>query len=545
MLRSMTRKSRRVFGLYLRTLRHLRINQILGRAVLPLKYTSKRTINLGRIQPNFINTKQFISRNKSHYRLGKFQFLNKMVDLGWEPDWKANEQSQLWRYNLHYFDYLLQSDMDINTAQYLMDSWCRANPINSKPGWNSYPTSLRLVNWIKYIWTHRFISKKMIFSMAEQAYYLSHTLEHHLSGNHLIANAKALWMSGVFIGSKAMENKGRKLAISEVDNQILHDGGHYELSPMYHAIVLEDMLDLINMEKSRNRPVPTNLISAASRSRGWLEAIVDENGRIPLLNDSAYSIAIEQSALSNYADSLGVSANKSNIEKGEINEWKCKNISDYYILTTPNWRVIFDAAPLGPDHQPGHAHCDMLGVLLQYRGQDILGDTGVFEYRPGTRRDFCRSTSAHNTVMIDGLEQAEMWKSFRVARRGSVLGPWRNKVSLSASHTGFAVQQKGLSHSRAIIPLSDGIVIADKLMGPGEHTFMAFYHLAPELKIEPLGEGWLVNDQLMLYPYGAKAKLEKSEYYPQFGVCQIGPCIVLEGNFRNKVEFRLICTSYS
>jgi uncharacterized heparinase superfamily protein len=33
---------------------------------------------------------------------------------------------------------------------------------------------------------------------------------------------------------------------SELPEQVLADGGNFERSPMYHAIFLEDVLDLIN-----------------------------------------------------------------------------------------------------------------------------------------------------------------------------------------------------------------------------------------------------------------------------------------------------------
>ena len=39
----------------------------------------------------------------------------------------------------------------------------------------------------------------------------------------------------------------RSILKKELSEQILPDGGHYELSPMYHSIILEDILDLHNI----------------------------------------------------------------------------------------------------------------------------------------------------------------------------------------------------------------------------------------------------------------------------------------------------------
>ena len=73
-------------------------------------------------------------------------------------------------------------------------------------------------------------------------------------GNHVFANAKALVYAGLFFdGIEANDwlAKGMKILVKECNEQILPDGGHFELSPMYHAIVLEDILDLINICRTR------------------------------------------------------------------------------------------------------------------------------------------------------------------------------------------------------------------------------------------------------------------------------------------------------
>ena len=91
---------------------------------------------------------------------------------------------------------------------------------------------------------------KHIFKNAQ---WLEKRIEWHILGNHLFANGKALLFAGLFFSGKQAEiwlKKGLTIISKELDEQILTDGGHFELSPMYHAIFLEDLLDLINFSKN-------------------------------------------------------------------------------------------------------------------------------------------------------------------------------------------------------------------------------------------------------------------------------------------------------
>lgn len=62
---------------------------------------------------------------------------------------------KLWRYNLHYFDYLLDSDRCSKAKARLISDWIDRNPIGIGDGWEPYTLSLRIVNWIKFFWGAR------------------------------------------------------------------------------------------------------------------------------------------------------------------------------------------------------------------------------------------------------------------------------------------------------------------------------------------------------------------------------------------------------
>ena len=113
-----------------------------------------------------------------------------------------------------------------------------------------------------------------------QVRWLAQRLEWHLLGNHLFANAKALVFAGLlFDGAEADRwlTKGLSIVHRELPEQVLPDGGNFELSPMYHSIILEDLLDLINV--ARAYPDPTMAASVdrwretAGRMLSWLSAL--------------------------------------------------------------------------------------------------------------------------------------------------------------------------------------------------------------------------------------------------------------------------------
>jgi uncharacterized heparinase superfamily protein len=95
-----------------------------------------------------------------------------------------------------------------------------------------------------------------------------------------LANAKALVFAGLFFGGgegNALLRKGIGLLERQASEQILADGGHFELSPTYHALVLEDLLDVSNLlvlysedELHLNRVLSHRWYPRLSAMRQWL-----------------------------------------------------------------------------------------------------------------------------------------------------------------------------------------------------------------------------------------------------------------------------------
>lgn len=473
----------------------------------------------------------------SHLGGGRFLLLNAERDLGWPPDWSAPDAPRLWRYQLHYQDCLRQPGMDADTGLALCRAWLAGNPpAAGGDGWDPYPTSLRLVNWLLFFDSGPEPDAELCAGLRLMAANLARRVERHLSANHLFANGKALWFAGVLLAEPGWARLGRGIVLAELDEQFLPDGGHYELSPMYHCLGLLDLLHLAGLlaASGQDPEAQTRLRAAAGRALAWLNEIASCDGTIPLLNDSAWGQAPSRSELLAYARALGVEPDGAGIARYACGGWDGADLSGYQMLHRPGAHLIFDCAPLGPGHQPGHAHADLLAVHLELAGRPVLTDSGVYEYAAGGRRAWCRGTAAHNTVTIDGLDQAEMWGEFRVGRRGRPRDLARAADALACSHDGYA--HIGVSHRRTLSLMPGGVVVADFLRGTGRHRFAARYHLAPGLEPVASGGDYLLPGLCALRPFGAEHRLETSPFFPEFGREETRACLVLEGEFKGEAR---------
>src|SRR6185436_15277644 len=117
----------------------------------------------------------------------RFVFLNQERDVGGASAWNSADASKLWLYNLHYFDDMnaagAEDRRDWHAA--LIDRWIDENPVGTGTGWEPYPVSLRIVNWIKWMLGAASFPPRALHSLAAHGRFLSQRLEFHLLGNHL------------------------------------------------------------------------------------------------------------------------------------------------------------------------------------------------------------------------------------------------------------------------------------------------------------------------------------------------------------------------
>lgn len=549
---------------YIRTARHLRLPQLVYRplrklqAVRPRVPHAREVPDAGRIRsmqravlalgPDDIEER---IRRARDVVAGRFELLGEVRTLRW-PDWRVRYGSYLWSYHLHYFDYALDlawayrvtGDPDfLSTLDELLLGWIDGTDPGHGVGWEPYPTSIRIMNWIQLLLVAgdslaEATRQRVLRSLARQAAFLDSRLEYHIQANHLQRNLSALVFAGLFFGGGLSARwRGRRAGQlwKEVREQVLEDGVHYERSPMYHAVLLGDLLLLLGMiEATGALRVPDAVVQ---RVRGMVRAtgaLFRADGRLHLFNDAAEGMAPSRRWLDSAARDVldeGVAETVGAIVLAEAGYFGFDN--------GQGDRLLIDCGAPGPDHQPGHAHCDLLSYELDVRGRPFIVDSGTSGYADDPLRSYLRSTRAHNTVVIAGKDQSEVWGSFRMARRARVVdgalevgnGSYRFRGAYRPYHSRRA------RHERVIEGFADRWIVTDRVLGAEGSRLESFIHFHPEVEVR-LSDGAAVcsvaGESVVIEPFGedgivihrGRRNPDQGWYCPAFG-CRM-PSTVLE-----------------
>jgi hypothetical protein len=495
------------FKIYFHTLKYMKLKQINYRLFYTLRriyrqktkfrysyYKKSKSATLILAPGITVSNSFFIENNHK-----RFHFLNLSHTFEKQIEWNFSKLGKLWTYNLNYFEYLLQEEINLETSKSLIyDFIDQIEEI--KDGLEPFPIALRGINWIKFLTYHKIKEQKIDDSLYAQYAILMDNIEYHLLGNHLLENGFSLLFGGYYFADRKMYNKAKEILTKELEEQILSDGAHFELTPMYHQIMLFRVLDCINLivhnTQFHDELFENFLREKAALMIGWLRNMTYCNGSIPHFNDSTDAIAPKSRQLFAYANDLGVTEKREKL--GESGYRKFEN--DFY-------EMYVDIGNIGPDYIPGHAHSDTFNFELYVEGKPIVVDTGISTYEANHRRLMERSTSAHNTVMIDDLEQSEVWSSFRVARRAKVIECNESENSIEVTHDGY--KRVGLLHTRNFHFENHKIVIVDVLKSniQEQKQAVAYIHFAPEVEILNITENKIVTKNVIFSFEGLK-KLE-------------------------------------
>lgn len=446
-------------------------------------------------------------------------------------DWTPDGASLLWRYNLHYFDYLW--DIAPGAAQTIALDWTdHHRPRAGAVGWEPYPTSLRIQNWALLFFVRQrtrtvadaAVASALWSSLWAQTEHLSRRLETHLQGNHLLENAVALTMAGaIFRGPAAAVWKARGLSLlsGELHSQVLLDGVHYERSPMYQLHVLRA---LRNLQCIGDAEVDAVVATTSDRMLLATRDLLHPDGQLALLNDAALNVEPDPvTVVSPGASGIGWEARATTFQLPAAGYFGARNPapgSDHYL--------VCDAGPVGPDHIPGHAHADTLGFELSLFGRRLVVDTGTYDYLPTEMRAHCRSTAAHNTVEIDGRDQSEMWSAFRVGHRARprdvAFEAHAAGFSLNGSHDGYARLPGSPVHHREFRWLHAGrLIVVDRITAGRPVVVRSRIHLHPDARVVAMrGQSAVVahagHRVEVWYDGDGHLALRRAVYCPELGV---------------------------
>jgi len=541
--------------LYFHTLKYLKFTQVFHRILKRFSHPKvhsvigERSDMTGCWVPQKIYSQKFLNETE-------LEFLNHKGVVNSKKDWNNGKEEKLWLYNLHYFDDLnsFGSQSRISLQQHWLNKWVDENPaVEGGNGWESYTLSLRIVNWTKAFLSGLDTDEKVLNSLAQQADFLSQDLEKHLLGNHYFVNLKALLFAGCFLKGKeadawlAIALKGYE---SELKEQVLADGGSFELTPMYHAIMLTDLLDLFNLFTAFPARVSSHVVELTKQTIikmfGWLHIMSLGDDKVSFFNDSTFGIAPENSILAEYARKLGFVINEFTLNSEKLYCYNLQN-SGYVAVKSVNMSLIADLSPVGPSYIPGHAHADSLSFELSLGKSRVFVNSGTSLYGMSEERLRQRGTAAHNTVVINNKNSSEVWSGFRVARRANIGNRVIGKVTpeqtvqFSAAHNGYKNQGINCIHHRTWKVSLTGCEISDVLQGKFASAIGAL-HLHPDIKICLLdGNQCTLHSaeyEIKLEIIGADLSVEESTWHPEFGIV-IGSKKLLLRYKQSQVTYRV------
>lgn len=510
------------------TVKHLRFKQVYYRLFYTLRnrffkrdYTKNLTTD---IKPLIWNN--IVCYNTSYLSHNTFNFLNIEHQFNEEIDWNYNEYGKLWTYNLNYFDFLNQEELTTEVGLKLIKNYLEQDG-HLKDGKEPYPISLRTINWIKFLAQNQISDQRINQALYNHFQILLHNLEYHLLGNHLLENAFALFFGGVYFNDKRLTDKASDLLRLELEEQILQDGAHFELSPMYHQILLHRLLDCISLANQNKTKIDVQLLiylrAKVVKMLAWLQTITFKNGSIPLVNDSADGIALDSNQLFNYGKKLGLAWDKVNLTD-----------SGYRKFQLEQFELFIDVGQLAVTYQPGHAHADTFSFVLHHNKKAIIIDPGVSTYEINDIRKRERSTAYHNTVTVNDENSSQVWSGFRVAKRAEVHLETDEARKVVAIHNGFS----NCKHARTFNLENNNFGIEDSISTATKAN--AHFHFHPDSKVKKIDNKLIVNNVELTFINHENIEIEEYHFAKGFNTTIIAKKVVVLFTEKLRTEIKVI-----
>lgn len=399
----------------------------------------------------------------------------------------------------------------------ILESWIDENPINIGVNWSvSMEVSIRAINIIQSFLVLKFflnkkIQKKINNTLYQHYIYIYNNLEKGINtNNHYLSNLSGLiWLSIYFNKSKSLNFAVKELN-KELNHQVYNDGFSYEDSIAYHALNTEMLvftmifmqMNDVSCNNSISHTIKKMVIALDKLSSldGKIPLIGDmDSGRLLILNDfyrkEKQNFAFLLSLSSTYFKekkilNIDTSYSKLIFENTANNTSKTKRKkTEYlydagiYILRNDIFECTIKCSKLGVNGVGGHSHNDQLSILLNVKNNSFFIDSGTGEYtRNYETRNELRKTSAHNTVVVDCVEQNNFIKNdgFKVENNFEIIN---NNIQDNDFNGSIKYIKENISHDRSIQLIHDTISIVDKVKNAKENKAYVNFILDPSIEI--------------------------------------------------------------
>jgi hypothetical protein len=407
-------------------------------------------------------------------------------------------------------------------------SWLENNPPFIGINWASMlELGFRSLSWIWAL--HFFVDPTvgdqapwtvdLLVALERQLTHIEQNLSYYFSPNtHLLGEALALYVAGRSLPELAASDRrqalGRAVLVGEMSRQIAADGGHCERSTHYQRYALDFYLLALAIARISNDPALGDFERAAARLATAARVLADDDGQLPRIGDDDGGTAFPLLRRTPYdiRDSLAVSSallQRSDLAVGPPPEealWLLAHpvlapllervrvlpaaapprscaLADtgYYVSRSARGdHLVMDGGPHGYANG-GHAHADALSLTLTVGGTPLLIDPGTGCYSiDAPLRDRMRSSSLHNTLVLDGRSQSRPGGPFHwIETTDARPLRWRTNRAFDyfvGAHDGYGPAE----HRRHVLVLhGDLLVVADLVCGSESHTAAVHWHLDP------------------------------------------------------------------
>jgi hypothetical protein len=370
----------------------------------------------------------------------------------------------------------------------------------------------------------------------QHAWFIRHFLSRFSSANnHLIGELTGLWtVCSLFdLGSRGRRwgAYAAKHLEKEAEKQVYPDGVDKEQAVYYHYWVLEYLLFSCLVGARTGRPFSQQFVERIGAMANFLDALIPAGGTAPQIGDADDGFVCRFSVRGDdqpFRDLLSACDlllfGKQDVELTEKSFWYsaisgvCPGVcrprsvdaqdlypqvyaqGGYAILGDSNVHIVFDAGPLGYTSLAAHGHADALSFCLAIKGNWWLVDPGTYTYHDNADwRNFFRGTSAHNTVVVDGVNQSIIGGDFLWTEHASakLTGHGRRDSLQWAEGSHYGYRRFGVTHSRYIgyEEKVRVLTISDTLNGDGTHDLCWHWHLSPDVDAswDASRNGWILQ----------------------------------------------------
>ncbi|MBL8828039.1 MAG: alginate lyase family protein [Planctomycetaceae bacterium] len=448
----------------------------------------------GRYQPPFV-WGPHAHQSAPELQAGRFTLLGKTFDLhatnGHTADgiqWSATKASKHWQKMLHSFDWL--GALDAEQGRAMVDAYCERMKLPlDHMALQPWTLAFRIQSIVRFHAEHT-LNPQVAPYVAEWAELLALNLEYRLTGNHLLKDAIGLAFAARFLDTPAAATwrvTSDRLIRDLLAEQVGADGGHDERTPMYHALMLYDLLDLLSILAPQD-PLHDVVRGACQKMVTFQAGTTHPDGEIANLNDSGFGVAPPPRALFDKARSFGITP------PPFATGYRWYADFGVAVLERDDWWVIVDAGiPCAP-HLAGHGHADTLTIEASLAGQRLLVDTGVSSYEDLSVRNRERGTLAHNTALIGAANSSDVYSVYRIGRRAQIVaadgGANPEEHWFSATHEGYRPLPGAPLHTRRVAVNEQGeLHVCDRIEAREPQLWQLNWHLHPAWRVISSSDG--------------------------------------------------------